>query len=63
MNGEGGGTTVATIEEYDPATDTWAAFTPLPAPRQSPVSGVIGDQLIVTGGSVTVTTWIGKLSP
>ncbi len=63
MNGEGGGTTVTTIEEYVPATDTWTALTPLPAARQSPVFGVIVDQLIVTGGSNEMTTWIGKLSP
>lgn len=67
-NGDGSrcpgcGEVVATIEEYDPATDTWTVLTPLPKPRQSPVSGIIGDQLIVAGGSVKATTWIGKLSP
>lgn len=61
-NGKGG-KTVATIEEYNPAIDQWTALLPLPEPRQSPVSGIIDDQLIVTGGSVTATTWIGKLSP
>lgn len=68
INGDGSrcpgcGTVVGTIEEYDPATDRWSALPPLPEPRQSPVSGIIGDQLIVTGGSVTNTTWIGRLSP
>lgn len=53
---------VATIEVYDPATDKWSTLTPLPEPRQSGVSGIVGDKLIVTGGSLSVTTWIGKFS-
>ena len=54
---------MATIDEYNPKTNTWVALTPLPEPRQSPVSGIIDDQLIVTGGSLSVTTWIGRLTP
>ncbi len=53
---------VATIEVYDPTSNKWATLTPLPKPRQSGVSGIVGDKLIVTGGSLSVTTWIGKLS-
>ncbi len=52
-----------TIDDYDPGTDAWTALTPLPQPRQSPVSGIVGDQLIVTGGSLSITTWIGALTP
>jgi N-acetylneuraminic acid mutarotase len=58
-----GSVPLASIDEYDPVTDTWAALTPLPAPRQSPVSGIVGERLIVSGGSQTVSTWIGVLSP
>jgi len=54
---------LATIDEYDPATDAWTALTPLPEARQSPVSGIIGNRLIVSGGSLSTTTWIGALTP
>jgi hypothetical protein len=54
---------LASIVEYDPVTDSWCERTPLPAPRQSPVSGIIGNQLIVSGGSLQVQTWIGTLTP
>ncbi|MFC5846884.1 malectin domain-containing carbohydrate-binding protein, partial [Deinococcus petrolearius] len=54
---------IADVNEYDPATGRWTALTPLPAARQSPVAGVLGDQLVVTGGSlpsgVFTTTWAG----
>ena len=54
---------MANIVEYDPATDAWTELTPLPAPRQSPVSGFVGSQLIVSGGSHDIQTWIGSISP
>ena len=54
---------MANITEYDPATDAWSELTPLPAARQSPVSGIIGDQLIVSGGSLQIQTWIAQLGP
>jgi N-acetylneuraminic acid mutarotase len=53
---------MANITEYDPATNSWTELTPLPAPRQSPVSGIMGNQLIVAGGSLNTQTWIGTLS-
>ena len=56
-------TKLASVDEYDPKTNAWSALTPLPKPRQSPVAGIIGDTLIVSGGSTTVTTWVGKLAP
>ena len=55
----------ANVVEYDPASDTWVALPDLPAARQSPVSGIIGDQMVVTGGSqsgIETTTWIGVLT-
>ncbi|HEY6399504.1 MAG TPA: galactose oxidase-like domain-containing protein [Solirubrobacteraceae bacterium] len=54
---------MANITEYDPATNSWTELTPLPGPRQSPVSGIIGNQLIVAGGSLHIQTWIATLSP
>ena len=57
------GAKVANVSEYDPGTGLWTALTPLPAPRQSPVAGVIGGQLVVTTGAdltgPTDTTWLG----
>lgn len=50
------------VEEFDPATGKWSALAPLPEARQSPVSGIIGDRLIVSGGSLSRSTWIGQLS-
>lgn len=59
---------LASVIEYDPVTNIWCERTPLPGPRQSPVSGIVGSQLIVSGGldsggSLQVQTWIGTLSP
>jgi len=54
---------MASIVEYDAATNAWSELTPLPGARQSPVSGIIGSQLIVSGGSLNVQTWIASLSP
>ncbi|MFC4452529.1 Kelch repeat-containing protein [Deinococcus sonorensis] len=52
-----------TVLDYDPKTDKWTRLTDLPAPRQSPVAGVLGTKLVVTGGATddgpTDVTWIG----
>ena len=56
-------TKLASVDEYDPKTNAWSALTPLSKPRQSPVAGIIGDKLIVSGGSTTATTWVGTLAP
>ena len=56
-------TKLASIDEYDPKTNAWSALTPLPQPRQSPVAGIIGDKLVVSGGSTQVTNWVGTLAP
>ncbi|MEE8272767.1 MAG: kelch repeat-containing protein, partial [Alphaproteobacteria bacterium] len=55
----------ADVVEYDPASDTWVALPDLPAARQSPVSGIIGDQMVVNGGlggAIETTTWFGVLA-
>ena len=51
----------ADVVEYDPDSDTWVALPDLPAARQSPVSGIIGDQMVVTsglGGAIETTTCV-----
>lgn len=39
------------VFSYDPFHNGWTELPSLPAPRQSPVAGVVGDQLIVSTGS------------
>ncbi len=56
---------IANVIEYDPLTNTWRELPPLPAPRQSPVSGLVGDQIVVTCGShngLQRQTWVTKAS-
>jgi N-acetylneuraminic acid mutarotase len=49
------------VIEYDPATNTWSELTPLPSGRQSPVSGLVGNQIVATcglNGSLQAQTWV-----
>ena len=41
---------VATVEAYDPTTDTWAARAPLPAPVHHAAAAVLDGRLFVAGG-------------
>jgi N-acetylneuraminic acid mutarotase len=41
---------VATVERYDPATDTWDARPALPVPIHHAAAAVVGDRLFVIGG-------------
>jgi N-acetylneuraminic acid mutarotase len=50
--GTGGGTEVASLQVYDPASDTWALRTPMPVANALTVSGVIDGKLYVTGGTL-----------
>lgn len=62
-----GSTKLNTVYAYDPELNTWSELTPLPEPRHSPVSGLIGNTLIVAGGSLSTAreiraqTWLGTL--
>lgn len=41
---------VGTVEEYDPATNTWRARTPMPTPRNHATAGAINGKIYVIGG-------------
>ena len=45
-----GGQTLATLEVYDPATDTWTTKAPMPTARFGVGGGVINGKLYVVGG-------------
>ena len=55
------GVLLANVIEYDPVTNTWSELSALPDARQSPVSGLVGNQIVVTCGSnskVKAQTWV-----
>jgi len=54
---------LATVEAYDPVTDTWSTMDPMPTARSAPVSAVINGQLYVAGGydPVGVTATVSTL--
>ena len=43
---------VPTVEEYDPATNTWRARSPMPTARNHAAVGVVNDKIYVIGGRV-----------
>ena len=43
---------VASVDEYDPATNTWRSVRPMLLARNHHASGVVGDKLYVIGGRV-----------
>jgi N-acetylneuraminic acid mutarotase len=45
-------TSVGTVEEYDPATNTWRARAPMPTPRNHAVAGAINGKIYVASGRV-----------
>jgi N-acetylneuraminic acid mutarotase len=50
------------VYAYDPASNTWAAMTKLPAPRFSGVAAAIDGSLYFTTGSSMTTTWKGVVT-
>jgi N-acetylneuraminic acid mutarotase len=50
IGGSGNGGTLAVVEAYDPAADTWAALTSMPTPRQHFAAALGPDGLIYTFG-------------
>ncbi|PZR77174.1 MAG: hypothetical protein DLM52_05080 [Chthoniobacterales bacterium] len=58
-------TKLPNVIEYDPSTNTWAELPQLPDGRQSPVSGLVGTQMVVTCGfksSLHNQTWVSQTS-
>ncbi len=51
------------ILAYDPAADRWDILTSMPGARSATVAGVIGDELVLSTGTVAGgpldTTWVG----
>lgn len=43
----------ATLEVYDPVTDTWTTKAPMPTSRWSPAAGVINGKMYVAGGGIS----------
>ena len=43
---------LGTVEEYDPATNTWRERTPMPTPRNHAAIGVVDGKIYVIGGRV-----------
>jgi len=43
---------LATVEAYDPTTNTWTTKAPMPTPRENAVSGVVNGILYVAGGNL-----------
>ena len=43
---------VGTVEEYDPATNSWRARSSMPTPRNHATSGVVNGKIYVIGGRV-----------
>ncbi len=41
---------VATLEVYDPVTDTWQSLAPMPSPRIAPVAVALNGEIYVIGG-------------
>lgn len=57
---------LAEVTEYDPATNRWTEQTPLPRGLKAPVARVVGNAVIVSGGSTgdaspQRTTWVWTL--
>jgi N-acetylneuraminic acid mutarotase len=55
FGGEGNAATAAgvfpNIDEYDPATDTWRALSPMVMPRHGFGAAVVGDRIYLPGGA------------
>lgn len=55
IGGIGNGTTLSSVEQYDPLTDTWRFVAPLPQPLHHPAAASTGDAIYVIGGYPDLT--------
>ena len=53
---------VANVEEYDPATNTWRARSPMPTARNHAAIGVVNGKIYVIGGRIG-SGFVGTSSP
>jgi hypothetical protein len=72
--GSSGAPSTASVEAYDPASNTWSPQASMSAPRKFHVAGAIGSTIVVAGGSlsgsstteiynVTTNSWLSGASP
>jgi hypothetical protein len=57
------GVKLANVLDYDPSTAAWTRLPQLPSGRQSPVSGLVGNQIVVTcgfNGPLHNQTWVSE---
>jgi N-acetylneuraminic acid mutarotase len=54
-------TALATVEAYNPATNTWATKALMPTPRGTPAGGVINGVLYVAGGGTDTGNGVGTV--
>jgi len=53
---------LASVEEYDPVTDTWTTKTPMPTPRYLTASAVVDGKIYIIGGdSIFILGWADVL--
>jgi len=50
MGGEGTRRVFGQNEAYDPGTDTWQSYAPMPTPRHGMAAAVLADGIHVAGG-------------
>jgi hypothetical protein len=51
----------ATVEAYNPATDSWSTVTPLPFPLYCPSATAVNDTLYVMGGYIVGFSTVGSM--
>jgi hypothetical protein len=50
LGGEAPSGTFEQVEAYDPATDTWRTFSPMPTARHGLGAAAVGDRIFVISG-------------
>ena len=57
-----GATSSKDVTAFDPASETWSKLPQLPGGRKTPVAGLIGDNVWLTGGSLSTSTYRGRFA-